>query len=872
MFTVFENSEKYVITNKERNIFLSISKIKGNGEIIRIRVDDTSNDTVKDTLNGTMNGVKNNLNNTMNDTLKNNLNDTMNGKKDNRDTKDNCDKIESRNRSENKSTTKNENIKDNGDLEDIIKDNGDLEDNINNDNESYVKHFFQSNIFHSSFDILSIYGLINFENQTFLIFITEHELICKYSNYFIYKIKNIKIKNILTNQNNSYLYKRIFDYFKNDGIYYTITKNENISFNGDNEYLFNYELLNNFLGMFEEKNNFICDNKVLENNDDLSTDENTQKENISYSIVNEKRSECLLEKYSFLDNFLAKIIYGSFEYFTICEHKFCESRKNCIFLGIEPEEKKSFFSYFRRTKKKDSDSTINDKDSRNNSIKTSEIDQDLYFKNISPFFIVILLSRRSHQNMGVRFLRRGIREGYPTNAVETEQMIVKNEVVKKESLGPDTLNNNTYTVDIAVNNYKSEIGDSKNNKKESFIITKLSLNKKKLESDNQNSNSHQFLVTSTVLSSFLQLRGSIPLLWKQELTFKYTPFIKFVKSDEPLIDYDSYLKNKYKNVFYLNLIKGKGDEGFINSFYNKCLQDNNIKYLHYDFKKEQVHTSGRKRRELLGLLRPILRRQKIYSINSNKNNTYKNSRMNYKNGVYNKCSSLSMTNKFRNDINKEIINITKQQGLIRTNCIDSLDRTNVAQFLIADEIMKEILKMDEDNYKKYRKIWIENGHRLSRQYSGTGSLGSEVLSEKTGIMNKIKDGHYSIVRYFINRFFHGNLQTSYDIITGHNVNMVKRETKNYKLLHFFICIGSVLFYLYYYTFYYGSDNFDRPFRDILKKIYFYDFKNIEIKNFIRDIIPTSFYDVAFVFVLTCFLTCILHPIICGMCFSHPYYE
>ncbi|KRH92680.1 putative phosphoinositide phosphatase, partial [Pseudoloma neurophilia] len=502
-------------------------------------------------------------------------------------------------------------------------------------------------------------------------------------------------------------------------------------------------------------------------------------------------------------------------------------------------------------------------------------------------------------------------------------------------------------------------------------------------------------ISARVISSFLQLRGSIPLSWRQDLTFKYTPNIKILKTAQPLLSYHGSMVNVYNSIFYLNLIKSVGYESALNMFYCKCLQDNNLKYLHYDFAREGLSISRKKRRELILLLRPLLRRNRVYlnegsstlngSMSSNNGSMSRNNgSMSRNNGslssnngsmssvnmnVLGQNSSISFNNSLypsnthfstQTDISSHLSNnshfmkdktlkkekISYQQGIIRTNCIDSLDRTNIVQFFIGEEMIREQvnnisdLNIELDDFhKNFKELWIRNGHRLSKQYSGTNSLGSGAVSNDSGnnsdikfiiqnnllyCLRKLNDGKHSIVRYFINRFTHGHLQTTYDIITGQNHQMFKRSNTQFSFFHSFICCMSVLFYSYYFLFYFGQKEvlqeksiFHGYMSEISKKmidkitelskkllnqqpishIYndnnvFYMFRKgifyfkvtfldllkrylpiiIQFILFLHGLIPITFYDLILITLLSTVITLILYYLLMGHCFNQPFYE
>lgn len=72
---------------------------------------------------------------------------------------------------------------------------------------------------------------------------------------------------------------------------------------------------------------------------------------------------------------------------------------------------------------------------------------------------------------------------------------------------------------------------------------------------------------------------------------------------------------------------------------------------------------------------------------------------------------------------------SQQKGILRTNCIDCLDRTNNVQLTIGlfvlsmqIESLKKSFSMN-NLVERLRDMWINNGDHISRIYTGTGALG-----------------------------------------------------------------------------------------------------------------------------------------------------
>lgn len=75
--------------------------------------------------------------------------------------------------------------------------------------------------------------------------------------------------------------------------------------------------------------------------------------------------------------------------------------------------------------------------------------------------------------------------------------------------------------------------------------------------------------------------------------------------------------------------------------------------------------------------------------------------------------------------------IAYQQGIFRVNCIDCLDRTNLMQSVLVKQALTPItLRYGVDITYLWeaflQKVWADNGDTLSKLYTGTGALKSEV--------------------------------------------------------------------------------------------------------------------------------------------------
>src|SRR5277367_5039958 len=135
--------------------------------------------------------------------------------------------------------------------------------------------------------------------------------------------------------------------------------------------------------------------------------------------------------------------------------------------------------------------------------------------------------------------------------------------------------------------------------------------------------------------------------------------------------------------------------------------------------------------------------------------------------------------------------VKEQTSVIRTNCMDCLDRTNVVQStfarhvitkqLVEAGIFKETDRVDmfPDFESMFRnsnpthslfggltQVWADNANVVSKAYSGTGALKTDFT--RTGKRSKkglLQDGSNSVERYIRNNFYDVSRQVQHLIST-----------------------------------------------------------------------------------------------------------
>lgn len=257
-------------------------------------------------------------------------------------------------------------------------------------------------------------------------------------------------------------------------------------------------------------------------------------------------------------------------------------------------------------------------------------------------------------------------------------------------------------------------------------------------------------------ASFLQIRGSMPFYWKQNVRIKYKPELEIVEnapSKESFILHHKSTINKYKRVAIANLVDSHGGEAQLSAIFSKLSSEvvavddkkNNLKYVEFDFHSECRKMAYENIRKLVAKL-------------ENELNEFGYFEGNLSNGK-----------------------IIKQQiGIVRTNCMDCLDRTNVVQSVLARRALLEQLKdfeiLDKSSTFKdfgsvlegiFRNVWADNADAISTQYSGTGALKTDFTrTGKRTAMGALQDGINSALRYYFGNFTDGRRQDSLDLLFG----------------------------------------------------------------------------------------------------------
>ncbi|CAP72864.1 uncharacterized protein PODANS_2_2960 [Podospora anserina S mat+] len=126
----------------------------------------------------------------------------------------------------------------------------------------------------------------------------------------------------------------------------------------------------------------------------------------------------------------------------------------------------------------------------------------------------------------------------------------------------------------------------------------------------------------------------------------------------------------------------------------------------------------------------------------------------------------------------------RQKGVLRTNCMDCLDRTNVCQssfgkFMLDLQLREEGIDMEKQKDQEnswFNGLWADNGDAIGKQYAGTGAMkGDYTRTRKRNYRGALTDAGLSLTRLFNGMFNDFFLQASIDFLLGNVTSLVFEE-------------------------------------------------------------------------------------------------
>ncbi|KAF9120801.1 hypothetical protein BGW39_011094 [Mortierella sp. 14UC] len=258
--------------------------------------------------------------------------------------------------------------------------------------------------------------------------------------------------------------------------------------------------------------------------------------------------------------------------------------------------------------------------------------------------------------------------------------------------------------------------------------------------------------SNRTVMAHVQTRGSIPIFWTQINNIKYTPKLQIFDNPDTETAFRRHFdaqKRYYGPQLVINLVNKKGYEAPMGAAFSKqidILSDPQIKYHHFDFHHECSKMKWHRVSLLLDHFHSDLVAQ----------------------GAELGIAGAGILRVYQ-----------KQTSVIRTNCMDCLDRTNVVQSVMSRWVLNRqlhsvgVLASGEqfDSHDEFellfRNVWADNADVVSCAYSGTGALKTDFT--RTGTRTKVgalQDLQNSIVRYIKNNYLDGARQDAYDLFLG----------------------------------------------------------------------------------------------------------
>lgn len=359
-------------------------------------------------------------------------------------------------------------------------------------------------------------------------------------------------------------------------------------------------------------------------------------------------------------------------------------------------------------------------------------------------FTFALITRRSRHRGGTRYFSRGIDDqGHVSNFNETEQVALLNDLTGRATgfSGGEPMQNETAGQELQV-------------------------------------------------LSYVQTRGSVPVYWAEVNNLRYTPRLQ-IRGVETAIDaarkHFSEQIRIYGENYLVNLVNQRGREERVKKAYEQVfrilvsspqeavdrdsrssekdhvispshatdLGMDRLHYIYFDFHNETKGLKWHRAQLLLDQLRSGL----------------------VKGGYFHGIEPPAARDP--NTSSSALEPRLKQTAVVRTNCMDCLDRTNVVQSMLGRWALTQQFRdlgilsgaescSDDHAFESlYRNIWADNADVVSNAYSGTGALKTDFT--RTGNRTRqgmAQDFSNSVTRYVRNNFTDGPRQDGFDLFLG----------------------------------------------------------------------------------------------------------
>lgn len=354
-------------------------------------------------------------------------------------------------------------------------------------------------------------------------------------------------------------------------------------------------------------------------------------------------------------------------------------------------------------------------------------------------FTIALITRRSRHRAGTRYFSRGINdEGHVSNFNETEQLIILNDESSRGRV--------TYPGSGGMQNGYINIREGQ-------------------------------------VLSYVQTRGSVPVFWAEINSLHYTPTLQIRGVETAIRAAQSHFNEQisfYGDNYLVNLVNRAGRERRVKEAYEQMIQllvSSPATATTSDEEKFTIienKTQNQRENEF----------NRLHYVYFDFHNETKGLQWHRADQLLRQLESDILTGGYFRGVDlppgKDGLEIRRRQtAVVRTNCMDCLDRTNVVQsmfgrFIVSRQLIDLGILREGENATDdpvfenlFRNMWADNADVVSKSYSGTGALKTDFT--RTGQRTKMgmwSDFRNSVTRYFLNNFADGRRQDAFDVFLG----------------------------------------------------------------------------------------------------------
>ena len=231
------------------------------------------------------------------------------------------------------------------------------------------------------------------------------------------------------------------------------------------------------------------------------------------------------------------------------------------------------------------------------------------------------------------------------------------------------------------------------------------------------------LELENTIESFVQVRGSLPFFWKQEAVNSEPQLGPFGRADLQAITKHLEVLNSiysYEKVIIANLLSLKNTEAILTNRLKDILRKLHMQIEHYELD--------------------------INFLLKSKPETVEND-------VKVIADSMKLDLTLVTKVSDKFLIDKKQKTLVRSNCLDCVDRTNLFQMLLFENVFStRHANLVNKDKASWRKLWTQQANRLSELYTGANSTLNPHSLHSSGLFYGIESGFRSLSRYISKNF------------------------------------------------------------------------------------------------------------------------